>query len=70
VTFHRLDDRHTRVTAQLDIDPDGFVENVADKLGILDRRVKADLGRFKTFIEERGSRETGAWRGDVARPGN
>jgi uncharacterized membrane protein len=70
VTFHRLDDRHTRVTAQLDIDPDGFVENVADKLGILDHRVKGDLGRFKTFIEERGGRETGAWRGDVERPGN
>ncbi|MET8847899.1 SRPBCC family protein [Amycolatopsis sp. NPDC004625] len=70
VTFHRLDDRRTRVTAQLDIDPDGFVENVADKLGILDRRVKGDLGRFKTFIEDRDGRETGAWRGDVDRPGN
>ncbi|SEF37173.1 hypothetical protein SAMN05421837_1171, partial [Amycolatopsis pretoriensis] len=50
-------------------DPEGFVENVADKLGVLDRRVKGDLGRFKTFIEERGGRETGAWRGDVERPG-
>jgi uncharacterized membrane protein len=70
VTFHRIGEGQTRVTAQMEIDPEGFVENVADKLGILDRRVKGDLGRFKTFIEERGGRETGAWRGDVERPGN
>jgi len=68
VTFHRLDDNKTRVTAQMDIDPEGFVENVADKAGILDRRIKADMKRFKEFIESRGS-ETGGWRGDVQRPG-
>jgi uncharacterized membrane protein len=67
ITFHRLDDTHTRVTAQMDIDPEGFVENAADKLGLLDRRINADLRRFKEFIEHRG-RETGAWRGDVQRP--
>jgi uncharacterized membrane protein len=67
VTFHRLDDTHTRVTAQLDIDPEGFVENVADKMGALDRKVKGDMKRFKEFIESRGA-ETGAWRGDVDRP--
>ncbi len=53
ITFHRLDEDTTRVTAQMDIDPDGFVENVADKLGILDRRVKGDLERFRDFIEAR-----------------
>jgi uncharacterized membrane protein len=68
ITFHRLDDAHTRVTAQMDIDPEGFAENVADKLGVLDRRVKGDLKRFKEYIEQRGG-ETGAWRGDVDRPG-
>ncbi|GAB2747409.1 SRPBCC family protein [Amycolatopsis magusensis] len=67
VTFHRIADGTTRVTAQLDIDPEGFVEQAADKLGILDRRVQGDLDRFKVFIEQRG-RETGAWRGDVQRP--
>jgi uncharacterized membrane protein len=70
VTFHRLDDKRTRVTAQMDIDPEGFVENVADKLGILDQRVKGDMSRFKEFIESRGGNETGAWRGDVDRPGS
>jgi uncharacterized membrane protein len=68
ITFHRLDADTTRVTAQMDIDPDGFAENVADKLGILDRKVKGDMERFKTFIENRDGHETGAWRGDVDRP--
>src|ERR671914_3145713 len=43
ITFHRLDEGTTRVTAQMEIDPDGFVETAADKLGILDRRVQSDL---------------------------
>ncbi|MFD1815157.1 SRPBCC family protein [Rhodococcus gannanensis] len=67
ITFHRLDEAHTRVTAQMEIDPDGFVENVADKLGVLSHRVKGDMRRFKDFIETRGS-ETGGWRGNVERP--
>lgn len=67
ITFHRIDDTTTRVISQMDIDPDGFVEQAADKLGVLGHRVKGDLHRFKTFIEER-QHETGAWRGDVPRP--
>jgi uncharacterized membrane protein len=67
VTFHRLDDDKTRVTTQMDVDPDGFVENVADKLGILKGRISGDLERFKKFIESRPA-ETGEWRGDVSRP--
>lgn len=67
VTFHRLDDANTRVTTQMDVDPEGFIENAADKLGILKARVHGDLERFKQFIESRPG-ETGAWRGDVSRP--
>jgi len=67
VTFHRIDDSHSRVTAQMDIDPEGFAENVADKTGIIDRRVKGDMKRFREYIEHRGQ-ETGAWRGDVPSP--
>jgi uncharacterized membrane protein len=70
ITFHRLDVTTTRVTAQMDIDPEGFAENAADKLGILDRRVKGDMQRFKEFIESRGGSETGAWRGTVHRSGS
>jgi len=64
VTFHRIDDETTRVTLQLDADPEGVVENVGTALGFLDRRVKGDLDRFKEFIEARGA-ESGAWRGEV-----
>ena len=69
VTFHRLDDDHTRVTVQMDYDPQGVVETAGDKLGIVDRRVKGDLKRFREFIEQQGA-ETGAWRGEVDRPGS
>ena len=48
----------------MDFDPEGFVEQVGDKLGVVDRRVKGDLKRFKEFIEGRGT-ETGAWRGEI-----
>ena len=64
VTFHRIDDNTTRVTLQLDAEPEGLVENIGTALGFLDRRVKGDLDRFKEYIESRGT-ETGAWRGDV-----
>jgi uncharacterized membrane protein len=69
VTFHRLEENRTRVTVQMDFEPQGVVETAGDKLGILDRRVKGDLKRFKEFIESRGGAETGAWRGQVDRPG-
>ena len=64
VTFHRLSDQTTRVTLQLDIDPEGAVENIGDTLGFVGRQVKADVERFKEFIESHGQ-ETGAWRGEV-----
>jgi uncharacterized membrane protein len=67
VTFHRLDDDHTRVTLQMDVEPEGIVETAGEALGFLDRRVKGDLKRFKDFVEERGA-PTGAWRGKVESP--
>ena len=66
VTFHHLDDTTTRIMLQLDVDPEGIVETVGDKLGFVRRRAVGDLARFKEFIEERGV-ETGAWRGEVDR---
>jgi uncharacterized membrane protein len=64
VTFHRLDDATTRVMLQLEYEPSDIAEKAADVLGIVERRVKGDLERFKKFIEARGH-ETGAWRGTV-----
>ena len=67
VTFHRLDDTHSRVTAQLDIDPRASSRTSRDKVGIVDRLIKSDMAKFREFIEQRGT-ETGAWRGDVDQP--
>ena len=67
VTFHRLNDDTTRVTLQLDVEPDGPIENLGDWLGVFDRQVEGDLKRFKEFIESR-EEPTGAWRGNVESP--
>jgi uncharacterized membrane protein len=66
ITFHKLNDSTSRITAQIDWQPEGMVEKAGAMVGVDDHRVKSDLKRFKTFIEQRG-RETGAWRGDVPR---
>ncbi|MFB9907555.1 SRPBCC family protein [Allokutzneria oryzae] len=68
VSFAPEDATHTKVSLRIEYEPEGVVENVGDKLGIVRGRVKGDLGRFKEFIERRGT-ETGAWRGEV-KPGD
>jgi uncharacterized membrane protein len=65
VTFEPLDEEHTRLSVELEWDPEGFVENLGSALGADNRQVTADLGRFKEFIESRGI-ETGEWRSSVA----
>jgi uncharacterized membrane protein len=67
VTFHRISDTTTRVTLQLDHDPQGLLEKAGEALGIIKRRIKGDLANFKKFIESRGVEE-GGWRGDVDAP--
>ncbi|GAA4576815.1 SRPBCC family protein [Planotetraspora kaengkrachanensis] len=67
VTFHRLNEDNTRVTLQMEYDPEGFAEKAADALQLVRLRVRGDLERFKSFIESRGG-ETGAWRGEVPGP--
>jgi uncharacterized membrane protein len=69
VTFHRIDEGRSRVTLQLDVDPEGPIENVGDALGFVKSHVKGDMERFKDYIEHRGG-ETGAWRGEVDQTNN
>ncbi|MEU6119322.1 SRPBCC family protein [Streptomyces sp. NPDC047117] len=64
VTFHRIDDQHTKVMLQLEHDPEGIADTVGDKLGFVRSKATTDLKNFKKFIESRGT-ETGAWRGEV-----
>jgi uncharacterized membrane protein len=65
VLFCRIDDHACRVNVHLTWEAKGLVEHVAGALGLDRRRVRADLSRFKAFIQERG-RETGRWRGTVS----
>ncbi|MEU0600081.1 SRPBCC family protein [Streptomyces sp. NPDC006393] len=67
VRFQRVDDTHTRVELVMDVEPSGAAEKAADMLGTIDRRVKGDMKRFKSYIEERGA-ASGAWRGRI-KPG-
>lgn len=64
VTFTPLGPEQTRIDLHLEFEPDGAVEQVGDKLGMVSRRAKGDLERFKGFIEGRGV-ETGEWRGSI-----
>ncbi len=66
VTFHRLDEDRTTVMLQLDHEPEGLVDKAGDALGLVRRRAKGDLERFRELIESRGT-ATGGWRGDVPR---
>src|SRR5207237_190253 len=68
VTFHKLADDETRVTVQLDWEPEGIAEKAGALVGVDDKQVSGDLDRFKEFIENRQS-ETGSWRGEVPREG-
>lgn len=68
VTFHRLGDNQSRVMLQLETEPQGVVETVGDKLGVVNAQVKGDLKKFKEYIESRGV-ESGTWRGEVPRRG-
>lgn len=64
VTFQPTGTAATRVSLQMEFEPEGFAETVGDKLGFIAKQAEGDLKRFKSFMESRGS-ETGAWRGRV-----
>lgn len=68
VTFHKLDAETTRVTLQLEMEPEGMAETVAEKTGMVSKAAERDMANFKEFIEARGL-ASGAWRGDVPRDG-
>src|SRR3954451_11001609 len=64
VTFHKLSDRLTRVELNVDIQPEGAIEKIARGARFAKRAARADLKRFKAFVEMRDE-ETGAWRGVI-----
>jgi uncharacterized membrane protein len=64
VTFEPLGQNRTRVTVQMEWEPEGLVESLGSAVGADERRVKGDLERFEELLENR-RRETGEWRGEV-----
>jgi hypothetical protein len=67
VRFQPLSDNLTRVTVDLAWEPEGLLEKAGGAVGMDRLQVKADLQRFRRFIEKRGA-ETGQWRGRVPDP--
>jgi carbon monoxide dehydrogenase subunit G len=64
VRFEAAGPSSTIVYLTLEYEPEGVVEQVGDKLGIVERQVNSDLERFKALIEDEGY-ATGAWRGSI-----
>lgn len=64
VTFHELAPRLTRVQVSLDVEPGSWIEKMARGMRHVKRAVRADLARFKAYIEMQEV-ETGAWRGTI-----
>jgi hypothetical protein len=64
VTFHELAPRLTRIELNVDVDPGSLIEKAARGMRHVKRAMRADLHRFKAFIEMQ-ELETGAWRGVI-----
>ncbi|GAB3191304.1 hypothetical protein GCM10027261_00750 [Geodermatophilus arenarius] len=64
VRFEPAGPDSTVVYLELEYEPEGVVEQVGDKLGIVERQVRSDLERFKALVESQGH-ATGAWRGSI-----
>jgi uncharacterized membrane protein len=67
VTFSPLDQDRTRVTAEIEWQPEGAMESIGAALGFDDRQVKEDLERFRDLMQSNRV-ESGAWRGDIENP--
>lgn len=64
VSFDAIGPATTKVTLEIDYEPEGLVENVGDTLGLVGSQARADLESFREFITTRDT-ATGAWRGGV-----
>jgi uncharacterized membrane protein len=64
VSFHELAPRLTRIELTLDVKPGSLIEKAARGMRHVKRAVRADLHRYKAFIEMQ-ELETGAWRGVI-----
>ena len=64
VQFEPMDGATTRVTLELDFDPQGFTENVGEALGVVSGTAQDSLERFKEYVETDPA-PTSGWRGTI-----
>ena len=64
VTFEDIGGGQTSVRLTLEYEPEGLVEEVGDKLNVVESRTKKDLEQFKELVESEGY-ASGAWRGTI-----
>jgi hypothetical protein len=64
VSFHELAPNLTRIEVSLDVAPGSLLEKAARGMRHIKRAIRADLARYKAFIEMQ-EHETGAWRGVI-----
>jgi len=64
VTFHKISDDVTRITLQMDYQPEGPLEKLGDAFGAVRMEARGNLQKFKELLEARG-KETGGWRGSI-----
>ncbi|GAA3341311.1 hypothetical protein GCM10017714_24790 [Curtobacterium pusillum] len=63
VTFHKLSETETRVTAQIDWAPSGILEKLGSAVGVGGHAVKKDLQNYKERVE--AAPTDAGWRGEV-----
>jgi hypothetical protein len=61
VTFDESGPSRTAVRLELEYEPEGLLENLGDRLGLVEKQAEGDLERFKDFVESH-PRATGGWR--------
>jgi uncharacterized membrane protein len=57
ITFHKLDEKLTRVMVDIDFLPTGMIEKMASGMRFVKRAVEADLARFKAYVEFADAKE-------------
>lgn len=67
VTFHPIDDQHTKITLRMDWESEGMVQALGSMLGQDGRQVQSDLEQFKALVE---TRDTGMTRDSGMMPGS
>jgi uncharacterized membrane protein len=53
MTFLPLSNAKSKITLQVEYDPQGVAEHGGDALGVVSQRIQGDLDRFKALMEKR-----------------